>query len=50
MMTMTMDGLDDSNDFVTFFSFGRFLSLLWMAFLALGIGIGMDRSGFWFIR
>jgi len=44
MMTMTTDGLDDSNDFVTFFL------LFWMAFSGMGIGHGMDGVLVCFIR
>lgn len=43
-MTMMMDGLDDSNDFVTCFSDGRlFFSLFREAFSGIDIGHGMDR-------
>jgi hypothetical protein len=50
MMTMTMDGLDDSNDFVLFLLLLWVFSLFlfWMAFS--GIGIGHWHGKVWVIR
>lgn len=48
MMTMMMDGLDDSNDFVNFFHDGRLFFFLFFGgrFLALRLGMAWTGSGF----